>query len=101
MYTKAELLSKKYAWGILVQVHEIGNYLIVEYQNEERDERGQYIAGTYDGTNNFHPYVNGHDTNHSFGSLDDALIHAVSCNKGHNRASEFIINMLSVNYNDQ
>ena len=95
METRLSLLSKKYVWGNLVAIHEIGNYLIVEYENEEEDEQGQDIPGTYDGTNSFHPYVNGHDTNCSFRSLDNALIHAVSCNSGHSRASEFIINMLS------
>lgn len=98
MYTKKSLLSKKYTWGELVNIHEIGNYLIVEYKNEERGQHGQIISGTYDGTNSFHPYINGRDTNCSFSSLDMALIHAVSCNAGHSRASEFIINMLAHKY---
>ena len=82
MYTKESFLSKPYTWGKLVNVHEIGNYLIVEYTTD-------------DGENHFHPYVNGKDTHHSFMSLDKALIHSVSCNAGHGRASEYINNMLS------
>ena len=95
MYTKKSLLNGKYVWGEIVNVHEIGNYLIVEYKNCKDDEHGQDIKGTYDGTNSFHPYVDGHDTNCSFDTLDKAIIHAISCYAGHSRASEFIINMLS------
>lgn len=80
MFTIKSLTSKPYTWGELQVVHEIGNYLIVEY--------------TKDGEVGFHPYVNGKDTNTSHGSLDKALIHAICCNSGHNRASEFINNML-------
>lgn len=83
MYTKSKLLYEKYTWGKLVEVHEINNYLIVEYENE------------YEGINSFHPYVNGYDTHCNFSSLDYALIHAIAYNKGHSRASEFIINMLN------
>jgi len=92
MYTKESLLSKKYTWGNIVNVSEIGNYLIVEYKSIVSDNYPN--AGEYEEESTFHPYVNGRDTNCSFGSLDNALIHAVSCNAGKSRASEFIIDML-------
>lgn len=94
MYTKESLKSEKYTWGKLAEVYEIANYLIVAYY-PTKYENGSCLDGQYEEKLSFHPYINGRDTNHSFGSLDNALIHCVSCNNGHSRASEFIINMLS------
>lgn len=96
MNTKESLLSKKYTWGNLVNVYEIGCYLIAEYYPKK--DYGNSSEQGYEETPSFQPYVNGSDTNHSFDTLDKALIHAVSCNAGHSRASEFIINMLSATY---
>lgn len=91
MYTKERLLSEKYTWGKLIAVHEIANYLIVEYYAQD------YANGGYETEPAFHPYVNGKDTNHSFNGLDKALIHCVCCNAGESGASTFIIKMLTNN----
>ena len=96
MYTRESLLSKPYTWGKLVEIHEIGNYLIVEYKETKlsHGDFGSRLDGKYEDESSFHPYVNGSDTNSGFDTLDRAIIHAVACNAGHSRASEHIINML-------
>ena len=65
--------KKEFVWGPVVKVHEIGEYSIVEYRPQIfKDSCG---TGKYEEEKtNFHPYINGKDTNRSFESLDDAII---------------------------
>ena len=59
---KLELIEKEFTWGNVFQIHCIGEYQIVEYIGE-RDSKKHY-----------HGYINYSDTNHSYSSLDSALI---------------------------
>jgi hypothetical protein len=58
--------GQPFTWGSVVQIHEIGEYSIVE--STQRD----------DNTASFHPYVNGKDFNRSFETLDIALLAAIA-----------------------
>lgn len=54
-------ISQEFQWGTVRQMHDIGEYIIVEYTKETTGEIG------------FHPYISGVDTNHTYNSLDAAL----------------------------
>ena len=54
----------KFPWGATTNIHAIGEYEIVEY----RDLAGNAC---------FHPYISGEDTNHSYNSLDAAIVGAI------------------------
>ena len=62
---KLELIEKEFAWGNVFQIHCIGEYQIVEYIDKKDNK-------TY-----YHGYINYSDTNHSYSSLDSALIGCV------------------------
>ena len=59
---KLELIEKEFTWGNVIKIHCIGEYQIVEYI-DKRDKKTYY-----------HGYINYSDTNHSYLSLDSALI---------------------------
>lgn len=72
----------KFAWGRVIDVHEIGPYSIVEYQAKIPDKyTAEYKPVSnrgYKTSHSFHAYVNGRDTSHSWDSLDEALVFAIS-----------------------
>ena len=55
-------IEKEFTWGKVIDIHCIGEYQIVEYI-DKRDKKTYY-----------HGYINYSDTNHSYLSLDSALI---------------------------
>lgn len=59
---KLELIEKEFTWGNVIKIHCIREYQIVEYI-DKRDKKTYY-----------HGYINYSDTNHSYLSLDSALI---------------------------
>lgn len=59
-------ISQEFQWGTVREMHEVGMYVIVEYEKETTGE----VA--------FHPYIDGVDTNHAYGSLDAALAGAIA-----------------------
>jgi hypothetical protein len=67
----------KYPWGLVITVHSIGEYDIIEsYPNEYKNGRG---TGEIDYNHKqYHPYINGKDTNHSYYTLEGALIGAIA-----------------------
>ena len=56
----------KFTWGVILKVHDVGPYTIVEY--EDRNDR----------TTKFHVYVDGKATNNSTSTLEGALMLAMA-----------------------
>lgn len=67
---------KKFPWGPVVAVHEIGEYSVVEYHPEVFEKSTG--TGRHHEYTNFHPYLNGKDTSQSFDTLDGALIGVIA-----------------------
>jgi hypothetical protein len=91
-------IVKDFRWELVVAVHEIGPYAIIEYHPHKM------INGSWTPRNGndmdrveFHDYVNGKDTSHSHDSLDAALAHAIAyraegCNS---HAGEYFMRMIA------
>lgn len=72
--------GRKFAWGPIVKVHEIGEYQIVEFL---RDLSNFHLTGQANpyadhGATQFHPYINGRDTGTYYRTLDSALVGCVA-----------------------
>lgn len=78
MYTREKLLSQNYTWGKMVGIYEIGEYLIVEYKPFNYENGRPSATDTYKEESNYHPYINGNDTNTSYDSLDAAIVRAIA-----------------------
>jgi hypothetical protein len=74
---RTELRSKHYTWGKLVEIHEIGEYLIVEYKSKKYKNHTA-VNGEYEEDSTFHPFINGHDTNTGYHSMDECLAGAIA-----------------------
>lgn len=76
-----EYIAKNFPWGKIVKFYELKKYLILEYED------GQ-TKSTY-----FKPYVNGHDTHHSYDDIESALAGAISFyfEGSNSRAGEYFI----------
>lgn len=59
---KLELIREEFTWGRVIDIHCIGEYQIVEYEDKRTNEHL------------WHGYINYSDTNASYYSLDSALI---------------------------
>jgi len=68
----SDLLSKPYVWGKIKKIHEIGEYVIVEYSepNYRNVENNESIV--------FHPFINGKDTNRGYDTLDGAIVGVIA-----------------------
>jgi len=67
-----------FVWGVVVEVHEVGPYSIVEHLDKE-DHRI------------FHPYVEGRDTNCGCTTIEGALLQAMAVKHiGHNTDFSFL-----------
>lgn len=62
--------GKKFVWGKVLEVIEVGSYEIVKAATRETPETPSAVI--------FHPYVNGKDTNSAAASLQGALILAIA-----------------------
>ena len=69
-------IRRYFTWGKVIEVHEIGEYSIVEYNDEKRGVIGE--EKEHENVIKFHPYINGIDTNHSYDSLDAAIVGAIA-----------------------
>lgn len=56
---------RRFTWGKVVQIHDVGPYAIVESDNDKAER-------------SFHVYVGGSDTHRSARSLDEALLTAIA-----------------------
>lgn len=83
---KRSLLSKEYHWGHVIDVHCIGEYQIIE--------------SVKSGTKHWHGYINYKDTNHSYSSLDSALIGCIARkHEGANgKAHEYFYKMVGMEW---
>lgn len=58
-----------FTWGKVLRVHRVGEYAIVEYTpNTPRNHDGPL----------FHPFIDGKDTNHSYHTLDAAVVGCIA-----------------------
>jgi hypothetical protein len=75
----------EFTWGTIIELHEVGEYTIAEYHPWKSDN-GKILMGEPDGKKTeFHGWVSGEDTSHSWLSLDDALAGLISYKyEGHN-----------------
>ncbi len=67
----------EYHWGEVIAVHSIGEYDIIEFYPKE------YISGRGTGKidynhKQYHAYINGKDTNHSYYTLEGAIVGAIA-----------------------
>ena len=81
-----ELIEKEFTWGNVIKIHCIGEYQIVEYI-DKRDKKTYY-----------HGYINYIDTNHSYLSLDSALIGCIGYKHegGNGRAAMYFEKMIGL-----
>ncbi len=95
---KTQLQSKPYTWGKFVQTHEIGEYLIVEYKARVYKDTAP-VNGEYEEKSSYHPYINGHDTSHSYCRLDECLVGVVAYKYegGNSRAAGYFIRSIMEN----
>jgi hypothetical protein len=79
--------GKKFVWGKIVQIHEVGHYQIVEHRAPSRSANFTLL---------FHVYVDGRDASRAGKSLDEALALAIAYrHEGSNgRAGEYFMKML-------
>ncbi len=65
-----DLKSGKFTWGVLVKIHHIANFQIVEYDNED------------DFITMFHPFIDETDIGQVYESLKQAIVAAIvfECN---------------------
>ncbi len=77
MNKKLNEIKKKFVWGPIVDIHEIGDYQIIEYNPQIFNKCTG--TGKYDyNRTQFHPYINYNDTSHSYKTLDEALIGTIA-----------------------
>jgi len=93
MKTKTEMI-KGCAWlGQFVDFHTLGEYSIVEYKPTTFDGCSPKIPKQYEKESNFHPYINGQDTNTSYNSIEEAIVGAIAYkyDGGNTRAHEYFM----------
>jgi hypothetical protein len=81
-------------WGRVISVHSIGRYEIVEYA--QLAVEGVTVTQRETGMSEFHSYVDGLDTHHSFATLEEAIVGAIAyVHEGANhRANIYFFRML-------
>ena len=55
-----------FTWGDVVDIHDIGLYSLIEYTDHHDRKTG------------FHVYVDGHSTNNTFPTMDEAILFAIA-----------------------
>lgn len=78
--------GRPYAFGTVVAQHTVGPYTIIESKQDENHhgpipgKEGEYgeVTPEMAPEHSFSSYAEGVRTGHSYGSLDDALIHAIA-----------------------
>ncbi|WNV83112.1 hypothetical protein [Umezawaea sp. Da 62-37] len=86
--------GRKFPWGPITAVHEIGPYAIVEYRRDASNTSKRAWADH--GSTYFHPFIDGRDTGLGLESLDSALVHAIGYRaEGPNgRAADYFMVMI-------
>jgi hypothetical protein len=88
--------GKEFVWGPIDAVHTVGEYAIVQYREDQSNHSAsQPWAWNRHGRTVYHPYLNGRDTNHSYASLDSALVGVIAIKReGYNgQAAEYFDRM--------
>jgi hypothetical protein len=67
-----------FCWGKSIHLYEVGEYAILSFYRWKTDGC-TVLSGQPDKNKiDFHVWINGHDTSHSFDTLDEALVGAVA-----------------------
>ena len=93
MKSKDEMI-KGCAWlGKFVDFHTLGEYSIVEYKPTAFDGCNPKVPHQYETESNFHPYINGQDTNTSYDTIEKAIVGAIACkyDGGNTRADVYFM----------
>jgi hypothetical protein len=93
MKSKSEMI-KSCAWlGKFVASHELGEYFIVEYKPTAYDGCSPKVPKRYEDESNFHPFINGKDTNTSYVSIEAAIVGAIAYkyDGGNTRADQYFL----------
>lgn len=88
---------KNFVWGPVKQEHEIGEYMIIEYY--PRIFKNGINTNKFETEKTcFHAYLNNKDTNHSYHTLDEALIGVIALKYDgvNSRAAEYFSKMIGV-----
>ena len=87
--TLNDLKCGKFEWGKIIEIHEIGNYIIVEFK------WGSVIANDFEKYSSFHIYVDGECQNGTTESLDHALAACICAGNGASiTASDYFMKMI-------
>lgn len=70
---------RKFTWGKVVAVHDIGRYTFVEYKSHAYENGDP--TGDLESVSSFHIYLDGQSTSNSAKSLESAMLHAVALGK--------------------
>ena len=94
--TRKQIIDK-FVWGPIEKVHNIGEYLIIEYHPEIF--RKCCGTGKHHKHTEFHPYIKGVDTSRAYDTLDKALVGAIAtkhegCNS---HAADYFTLMIGMN----
>ena len=95
-------IIKNFPWGTITFVHEIDEYIVIEYHPKKfKDGIGTNELDM--ATTRFHSYINGKSTSRSYPSLDQAIIGAICIkHEGLNTQAPFYISkMLGLDTDDQ
>ena len=69
--------GRKFPWGPIDKVHQVGPYQIVEYRRDMSNS-GMTSDFSEHGRVQFHPFIDGRDTSCCFNTLDAALAGAIA-----------------------
>ena len=88
----AMTVGHDFVWGPIDVIHTIGKYQVVEY----RQDRSNMLQSEYwyeHGNTQFHPYIDGRDTNHACTSLEEAIVLAIAIDRDglNTRAAEYFM----------
>lgn len=74
--------GEPYTWGRVAEIHEIGDYAIIEAHGPLMDGACAAKPRREDPTPTFHPYVRGEDWSHAYVTLDEAICACIVFNLG-------------------
>jgi hypothetical protein len=85
-----------YCCGRVIKIHEIDQYSIVEYHPWKVNGCTILTGKANTEELNFMPYINGKEINHSFCSLDSALVGVIAYKYegGNHRADQYFMKMI-------
>lgn len=72
-----------FMWGLLVEIHVIGRYSVVEFRGHHEDSEGRWtLDGRFETEHSFMGYTGDQCTNTSKRTLEEALLDAMAIGSG-------------------